>query len=125
MSNPAWPARSVAQSFELLTRPGAPFELEEKQVGDRRVRTYKSTFPHLRAVLEQGLVWGDREYLVYEGERLTFSAHHRAVAALARVLLAQYGVRKGDRIAIAMRAISPSGRSRSGRPRRSARSSRR
>ena len=98
-----WPAMTVAEAYSTLTAPGTPFEMETLRIGDRTVRAYKHGFPHLRAVFEHGLGWGSREYLVFESERLTFDAHGRAVAALARVLHSNYGVRKGDRIAIAMR----------------------
>jgi len=93
----------VAEAYAALTAPGMPFEMETLRIGDRTVRAYKHMFPHLRAVFEHGLGWGAREYLVFENQRLTFDAHGRAVAALARALHSKYGVRKGDRIAIAMR----------------------
>ncbi len=98
-----WPRVSVAEAFRILTGPGMPFETETLEIAGRRVRAYKHAFPHLRAVFVHGRQWGAREYLVFEGERLTFDNHGRAVAAFARVLFSRYGVRKGDRIAIAMR----------------------
>src|SRR6266542_329725 len=46
---------------------------------------------------------GDQTFLVYEDERMTFEEHFRAVARLATKLVDNYGVKKGDRVAIAMR----------------------
>ena len=42
---------------------------------------------------------------IYEDERVTYDAQHRAITALAADLLAS-GVKKGDRAAIAMRNLS-------------------
>jgi acyl-CoA synthetase (AMP-forming)/AMP-acid ligase II len=54
-------------------------------------------------VWELSALFGDRPYLVYRDERISFAAAHHQVAALANWLVADAGVRKGDRIAIAMR----------------------
>ena len=48
-------------------------------------------------------MWGDRTFLVFEDERLSFAEHYRAASALAWRLVDDYGVQKGDRVAIAMR----------------------
>ena len=98
-----WPQRSVEESYRLLTAPGAPFEMDERELAGRRVRVYKRGFPHLRAIFEYAKRFAEREYLIFEGERLTYGAHHRAVAALAWQLTQRFDVRKGDRIAIAAR----------------------
>ena len=98
-----WPVIGVAEAYEYLTAPGMPYEMEAIDVGGRHVRVYKNAFPNLRAIFEQSIRWGAREYLVFEGERLTYRAHYAAVAALARRLFVDYGVRKGDRVSIAMR----------------------
>ncbi|WP_235736416.1 class I adenylate-forming enzyme family protein [Nocardioides alcanivorans] len=44
--------------------------------------------------------FGDREYLVSPRLRLSFTEHHTRVAALATALRDEYGVTKGDRVAI-------------------------
>jgi long-chain acyl-CoA synthetase len=46
---------------------------------------------------------GDKTFLVYEDESLTFAEHFRASAHVATVLRDRFGVREGDRVAIAMR----------------------
>ncbi|WP_246583446.1 class I adenylate-forming enzyme family protein [Bradyrhizobium iriomotense] len=74
-------------------------------IGPTSARVYKSTPPHLGAVFERGQSWPDREYLVYDGERLTFGRHRQMVRRLAQELLGSYGLKKGDRIAIAMRNL--------------------
>ena len=98
-----WPVMSIAETRKVLTAPGMPFEMETLTIRGIPTRVYKNAPPHLRAVLDQSRQWEDREILVYEGERLTYGDHYRAVSALSRVLTERYGLKKGDRAAIAMR----------------------
>jgi long-chain acyl-CoA synthetase len=99
-----WPAMSVAEADAVLTAPGAPFEMEEKLIRGRRVRVWKTGPQTLVEVIRAGRAHGGKTFLVYEDERVTFDAFHRAVAALAQELAAQ-GVAKGDRVAVAMRNL--------------------
>jgi long-chain acyl-CoA synthetase len=47
--------------------------------------------------------WDQREFLVYQDERVTYAAHYKAVAYLATKLRTDFGVKKGDRVAVIMR----------------------
>jgi len=100
-----WPAVSIPETYRILTAPGMPFEMEEKVIRGRRVRAYKQARSTLREIFDLGRAWGPREFIVYEGERQTYEAHFRAAGALGRILAERYGVRKGDRIVIAMRNL--------------------
>ena len=99
----AWPVMSIAEANAKLTAPGMPFEMEDVMVRGIKLRAYKNAPPNLRAVFEAGRAWGTRDFLVYEGERLNFEDHYRAVVTLGRELANKYGVKKGDRVTIAMR----------------------
>ncbi|HEX7970104.1 MAG TPA: AMP-binding protein, partial [Stellaceae bacterium] len=94
---------SIAEAVAALTAPGAPFEMEEKDIFGVRTRVWKNAPPSLRAVLEASRAHGDLPFIVYENERLSHAEHYRRCAALARALAERYGIRKGDRVAIAMR----------------------
>ena len=98
-----WPAVSIAETYRILTAPGAPFELETVDLGGRPTRVYKKAHRDLRAILDASRTWNDRIFIVYEDERLSYRAHYRAASALAWRLAENYGVRKGDRVAITMR----------------------
>ena len=108
MSEPAlpagWPAMSIAQAHALITQPGSPAEMETIDIRGIPTRVWKNAPPSLRAVVEASRSHGDRIFLVYEDERVTFEAFHRAVAALA-ARLAEDGVGKGDRVAVIMRNL--------------------
>ena len=54
-------------------------------------------------MLDRSRLHGDLDFLVYEDERMSFAAHYGMVATLARRMLEEWGLRKGDRVAIAMR----------------------
>jgi long-chain acyl-CoA synthetase len=100
-----WPFRSMDETYALLTAPGGPFEMREEQVGGLGMRTYVRAAPTLRAIFDRGLSWGDRTYLAYQDEHVTFAAHYRATAHLARAFAARFGLVKGDRVALAMRNL--------------------
>ena len=94
---------TLAEVHETLTGPGALFEIAETEVRGVRTRVWKNAPASLRVVLEQSRLHGEKAFLVYEDERLTFAEHYAAAAALARRLVLDFGIEKGDRIAIAMR----------------------
>jgi long-chain acyl-CoA synthetase len=94
---------SIAEATAVLTAPGQIFEVGDETVRGIPMKVWKNAPPSLRAVLEMGRGHGDKAFLVYEDERMTFEEHFRAAAHLATRLVNDYGVKKGDRVAIAMR----------------------
>ena len=106
MSAPARPTKtppSNAAIAKLLAGPGAPFEMVEADVLGRRIRVWKNALPTLRAFIDMSRLHGEKIFVVYEDERFTFEQHWRAAAKVGRVLVEKFGVKKGDRVAIAMR----------------------
>ncbi len=93
------------EAVARLTAPGQLFEMEEVDVRGERIRTWKAAPPSLRSVLDLSLGYGDTDYLVYEDTRTTYAQHYRIAATLAHRLRNDLGVRKGDRVAIAMRNL--------------------
>jgi len=93
------------EAVAALTAPGQMFEMEELTIRGIPTRTWKSAPATLRAVLELSTLHGDKDFLVYEDERITFAEHARVVAGLAHALAERYGIQKGDRVAIAMRNL--------------------
>jgi len=98
-----WPAMTIEEAHAFLTSPGTPFEMETVNIRGVPIRTYKGTPPSLRAIFDMGRAFGDKDFLVYQDERVSFENHYRAASALGRVLTEKYGVKKGDRVAIIMR----------------------
>ena len=94
---------SIEETHRALTAPGALFETEEREIRGIRTRTWKNAPPTVRSLFELSRGHGERSFLVYENDRMTFEEHYRAVVALANVLVDDYEIRNGDRVAIAMR----------------------
>ncbi|MDP1631153.1 MAG: class I adenylate-forming enzyme family protein [Caulobacter sp.] len=89
-------------AWDELTAPGAAFEITEIDVRGSRIRTFKNAPPSLREFWLSTQPFADRDYLVYEDERITYAQAHRQVASIANWMIS-HGVQPGDRIAIAMR----------------------
>ncbi len=110
MSNPAykpkpgWPAMSLAEAHRLLTAPGARFEMDEAIIRGQKTRVWKNAPPTLREVMMVSRMFGARDFIVYENDRVTFESFYRAVMSMAAEFQKQ-GVKKGDRIAIIMRNL--------------------
>lgn len=88
---------------EKLTAPGSLFEIEEVEIRGRTTGVWKNAFPHLRAIVENSRQFAERDYLVYEEQRLSYEQHYQQVVTLGHAMIEEYGIKKGDRIALAMR----------------------
>jgi long-chain acyl-CoA synthetase len=95
--------RKMAEATAQLTAPGAPWELESRIVDGGELRFYKNAPQTLPELINAGRAHGDKEFIIFGTERWTFDQFFARVDAMTEVLLQQYGVRAGDRIAIAMR----------------------
>ncbi|MEZ4287845.1 MAG: class I adenylate-forming enzyme family protein [Polyangiales bacterium] len=88
-----------------LLRDGSMFELVETQTPRGPVRVFKNRPPTMRALLQHAASYGDRTYLLFtDGERerrWSFAEHDSDVKKIAHILQTQFGVTKGDRVAIA------------------------
>jgi len=101
---PGWPAMSIGQAHALLGQPGAVTEVAEEVIRGVPLKVWKNQPPTLCSVVELARAHGEKIFLVYEDERVSFEAFHRAVAAFAIELQGQ-GVVKGDRVAVIMRNV--------------------
>jgi acyl-CoA synthetase (AMP-forming)/AMP-acid ligase II len=86
-------------AMEQLTAPGAPYEL----AGDVASGHYYAQAPaNLVEAFAVARQHGDREFLIYEGERRSFNELMDEADALGAALQA-HGIVPGDRVALAMR----------------------
>src|SRR4051794_27981260 len=83
-----------------LAGPGEPFEIVEEDVLGERMEVYRNRPRSLREVLARSSAHGDAVYVVCGDERITYVEHLDRVAAIASVLRDEYGVARGDRVAI-------------------------
>lgn len=92
----------LKQARAELSGPGSPLEVHEIEVRGQTLLAYKNAPPTIRDFWLSTIAFADRDYLVYEDERLTYGQSHDKVASIAAWIAAQ-GVKRGDRIAIGMR----------------------
>lgn len=90
-------------TWEQMVGPGSPFEMTETTVRGIDMRVFTHAPPDMRVIWEASAAFGDRKYLVFEDESLTFDQAHATVRALAHHLRNEHGVGSGDRVAVAMR----------------------
>ncbi|GAA0601609.1 class I adenylate-forming enzyme family protein [Streptomyces crystallinus] len=96
------PSYTPAAAEALLTAPGAPFAVER---GPDGALVYSGGPRTLREFVEVTWAYGDRPFLVAESGTHTYAEFFAAASALARRLVGEYGLRKGDRAAVAMRNL--------------------
>lgn len=91
---------SVDEVRAQLTGPGAPFEIIEEEVLGEKLQVFKNRARSLRELLEGSERHAGEEYLVMGDRRISFEAHRRLVASVARGMQETYGIGPGDRVAI-------------------------
>ena len=99
-----WPALSFRAAEARLTGPGAPFAIATVPIRGVPTRIWTNAPPTLRDLFRIAQGHGDRTFVVYRDERVTFTGFARAATALAHALVAA-GIGKGDRVAIAVRNL--------------------
>lgn len=92
-----------AQDQVLNPGSGTMFELTEGVVNGVKMEVFKHAPPNLALVLQNARNHGDATFIIYEGERWTFKDAMDQVDGLCHVLVHKYGIKKGDRVAVAMR----------------------
>lgn len=100
-----WPAMSLKEAEARLCVPGSRFEIGTAVINGRTLRVW-SCLPANMAELakEVRARHAEREFIVFNDERVTYDGWFRAVATLADHLV-KLGVRPGDRVALAMRNL--------------------
>ncbi|MFD7314322.1 class I adenylate-forming enzyme family protein [Streptomyces sp. NPDC059883] len=84
----------------MLTAPGAPFAVVRAESGSL---VYAEGPRTLREFVEPTWTFGDQPFLVAEDRTYTYGEFFAAASALANRFVDTYGLRPGDRAAIAMR----------------------
>ncbi len=93
----------LKSTWEELTAPGAQFAWSEQEVRGIKMRVFDQAPPHMRFFWELSAGYGEKPYIVFEDETITYDEAHAAVRSLAHHLRDAHGIGRGDRVAIAMR----------------------
>ena len=103
-AKPTWPVVTLPEAQAQLCAPGQKFEFETIDIRGVPTRVWKNALPNLAELAKVGCTYGDRLFVIYEDERVSFDAWFRATSKLA-AHLQSLGVNKGDRVALAMRNL--------------------
>ena len=79
------------------------FALEEVDIRNVRLKTFANAPRHIAELMDYCDEYGDAEFIVFGEERYSYNDFRSQVNRLAQVLMAQFNVTKGDRVAICMR----------------------
>jgi long-chain acyl-CoA synthetase len=93
--------KTRALALAELTAAGQPFELIPGSVFGRDCLRFKNAPATLRNLFAD--TCSDAPFLVYGDERLSFAETYAAAARVANVLVSDYSIKRGDRVAISMR----------------------
>ncbi|AQA19552.1 AMP-dependent synthetase [Halioglobus japonicus] len=92
----------LQETIEELTADDQMFAISEAEVRGQTLKVWTHAPANLREFWLSTAGHDDKDYLVYNDERLTYTQAHEKVARIANWLRAN-GIKEGDRIAIAMR----------------------
>jgi len=73
---------SIAEANARLTGPGTMFQMDEVAIRGIPTKVWKAAPPSLRTVLDISRAHGNKDYLVYEDERISFAEHYRVLLPL-------------------------------------------
>ncbi len=85
-----------------LTAPDSIFAVSEMDILGQKMRGFSLAPPSMRDIWVLASEHAEREYLVYEDERWTYTQAHIEIASVANWLVSQ-GIGHGDKVAVAMR----------------------
>ena len=88
-------------AWEQLIAPGSPFEVVTPADGGPRY--FRHAACDLLQLIDAARVHGNREFVVWQEQRLTFDQYFDQVDRLAGQLIDSFNVKPGERVAIAMR----------------------
>ena len=94
---------SIAEITGRLIERGEPLEVAICDIRGIPTRTWKNLPQTLPEIVRLSRGYAGRDYLVYESERYSYEQAFRRIATLAAHLREVCGIRKGDRVALAMR----------------------
>jgi len=96
------PEKLLSIAYELLSEDPR-FKVGEAEMRGAVYRVFENAPQNVAGVFAEGAKHGEKDFLIYGEERLTFAETWRRARRLARALENDLGIRPGDRVAIAMR----------------------
>ncbi|MCX2981087.1 hypothetical protein EYC98_09445 [Halieaceae bacterium IMCC14734] len=95
--------RAFDEALAQLTAAGSPFATQSITRHGVDYVEFAEAPATMLEVFTAAAVHGDKEFVIYEGERWTFTQMLQLAASIGHQLQQELGVNKGDRVVIAMR----------------------
>lgn len=95
---------SMSEAIAAIAAPGSPFEVQERDVDGVTNRVFVNAPATLRDVFNNART-NEATFLVYEDEEWSFADVMLEADAVAYALVHTFGIKKGDRVGIAMRNL--------------------
>ena len=104
MPPPPYPTTEeiTASAYRLLVENPA-FKVGLASIRGNEYRIFQNAPPTLVGIFQKGAAHGDRPFIYYEGETWTYRRLWSDARRFAGALTTEFGVKRGDRVAIAMR----------------------
>ncbi|MDQ4420982.1 class I adenylate-forming enzyme family protein [Sphingobium sp. DEHP117] len=100
-----WPFASLKDVENELCARGERFEMEKVVINGHEMRCWKNQHLNLVELARHARKnHHDRDFVVFEGDRISYRDWYNATAHLSAALIAS-GIQKGDRVALAMRNL--------------------
>jgi long-chain acyl-CoA synthetase len=93
----------IFAAIESITSPEGPFPVQEDVVDGAPQKVFGGLPQSLRDYYAFAATHGDKECLIDNDRRWSFTEVMQSASTLGAVLVERYGIQKGDRVAIAMR----------------------
>ena len=90
------------EACAAVCAPGSMFEIQETEVLGQTSKVFAGTPPNIRSLFELAALRTD-EFIIFENERWTMPQVLKLAGQIGHLLVNDFGVAKGDRVAIAMR----------------------
>jgi len=86
----------------LVETPGSPFAIQEEEISGTVQTVFSKAPKALPDLFDQCQAFGHADFVSFDDECYSFDDIHQSAVRLSNALVNQHGVRKGDRVAIAM-----------------------
>lgn len=101
--NPSTPYKIFNNLLGQLTTRGEHFETQQQNIDGREYKVYKNAPQTLKELMDGGRIHGNKTFLLYEGEQLSFDQFFAKADMGAYQIHNAWGIKPKDKVAIAMR----------------------
>ncbi|WDI32330.1 class I adenylate-forming enzyme family protein [Hyphococcus flavus] len=95
--------QTLIEAAMKLVGTDPQFAITEAEIRGNKYRVFANAPRHLRTIFADSAKFGDQDFLIFKGERLSFAETWSRVCRFAHALENELGVKKGDYVALAMR----------------------